>query len=920
MVHQSYSNNIHQKEVDVQAQQWVKAPYKYRYIQRVLAIMALTLALSLSATFMAGIYFALRYQPEQIYKDLVYRNMIRYTYQLLYQPVVKAPLPSLEQELSSAALQALQKLRRQETEKVQEETTDAQTSTGGEAFTSEVTKSEASGSENSTRVTEEVLEKGPSYVSPTGSFYPLYNEKEAQKKPEETYLLPGYEKYKGIEALRFFDKEKQAPLFQVEGIRTQVAKTYHMQPSSLAQQFSLPYPFVIFLYYTQGLQATLGTPYIDANAPFLVLSNDQNLATSLFDVETGSFFYQQWINQFNVVYNFDAEMLNIDSEYTGVNLEVSTQALLPEKLKVYFSPILQAYTKNAIEMQGRGVNMLVAMKVAGNAIEQIDPRPSISREELLKNPSLILQSGYNAISLAKVLNSFIPYLLLAFFLCIFLYLLVLLRLCSFAGYIANRHGEMPEHALRSQLFHFSPLDYLPLEVLTLLMLSPLYFILTGELGGVYKLFGFFFFLWCASFFLLSMIRRHRGGVLFKYTLGYFLIYLFKRLSVNWKWTLAYTALLILLYSLILQGMFFTLMVLIGILTFSSLVYTLDLQNLRNHLIYLLGRKSKLGRKKALPGPFLKSIYQDLDEIESMLNTSLMSQMKSEKFKTELITNVSHDLKTPLTSIVNYAGLLKKGDASKEEAKDYIDRIYQNSMRLQTLTEDLLEASKAASGVLPCEMMKLDLNEFLKQICGEFTDRFQQANLTLHYRVYDQNGKFSTEIFNDAHEAFSGQESVSKQDPEALRLLVQPFYVDADPNHLARIFENLLGNCLKYSIKGSRVFVNVKPLAEEEIVERKEAKVKKNRSVASQDGFTACGLKVEVINISNQEINMNTDQLIERFVQGDSSRKQEGSGLGLSIVKSLADMMHIHFSIRLEEDSFRVSLVFSASCLEEQEVM
>ena len=224
-------------------------------------------------------------------------------------------------------------------------------------------------------------------------------------------------------------------------------------------------------------------------------------------------------------------------------------------------------------------------------------------------------------------------------------------------------------------------------------------------------------------------------------------------------------------------------------------------------------------------------------------------MKSERFKTELITNVSHDLKTPLTSIVSYVDLLKKEPIESESAQEYIDVLDRQSQKLKKLTADLVDASKASSGALPVHSEKLDLGELLRQSAGEYTEKFAAAGIAPVLLV-----------------------------PEG------ETYVTADGRLLWRVLDNLLGNAVKYAQSGTRLYLEL----------------------VQDETETVLTLK----NISREPLNIPAEELMERFVRGDGSRHTDGSGLGLSIAKSLMELMGGKLALTLDGDLFKAALVFS----------
>ncbi|MBE6631330.1 MAG: HAMP domain-containing histidine kinase [Ruminococcaceae bacterium] len=239
---------------------------------------------------------------------------------------------------------------------------------------------------------------------------------------------------------------------------------------------------------------------------------------------------------------------------------------------------------------------------------------------------------------------------------------------------------------------------------------------------------------------------------------------------------------------------------------------------------------------------------ELNSIGGSLSHALSEKLKSERFKTELITNVSHDLKTPLTSIINYVDLIKKEEIDNETLKEYIEVLDRQSQKLKKLTEDLVEASKASTGNLAVNFEECELNELLTQMLAEYGEKFDEKTL-----------KVVTETVEG------------------------PVNVIADGRHLWRIFDNLMSNIIKYTMPGTRVYIDI----------------------SKKDG------NAEVIfrNISNYPLNKSGSELTERFVRGDGSRHSEGSGLGLSIAKSLAELQNGSLDASTDGDLFKVVLNF-----------
>lgn len=238
----------------------------------------------------------------------------------------------------------------------------------------------------------------------------------------------------------------------------------------------------------------------------------------------------------------------------------------------------------------------------------------------------------------------------------------------------------------------------------------------------------------------------------------------------------------------------------------------------------------------------------LNDLGSAINSAVEERMKSERMKAALITNVSHDLKTPLTSIINYVDLLKKEEISNETAREYLEVLDRKSQRLKKLTEDLVEASKASTGALAVTRERLGVTKLVSQALGEYSEKLAAAGLTT-----------------------------------VVKLPEEEVFVRADGRHIWRILDNLMGNCVKYALPGTRVYLDV----------------------TTWDGHVTLSLK----NISATQLNIPPEQLMERFVRGDESRTTEGSGLGLSIARSLTELQDGAFRVEVDGDLFKAVVSF-----------
>lgn len=487
------------------------------------------------------------------------------------------------------------------------------------------------------------------------------------------------------------------------------------------------------------------------------------------------------------------------------------------------------------------------------------------------------------------------------------FLLLLLYLIACAGY----HGQEKSPSLRG-------IERIPYDLLLPVMITGiscifmevhqilsysyyLEYILIGSIGWLAALTG--------SFLLLLMITaaQLRTGTLFSGMLlargGRLLFYFVRRIPDVWKATAIWGGILFFIYWFVflmynetrwyyegygsgLFGIFWVLIMLT--LFFGGLWVILQMDAIRKKARMLAEGKltekvqsnpshssnqeffpeSPTAKKKNLSEirrsekriscpllPAFQSCLQDLDRISDGMNIAVEEKMKSERFQTELITNVSHDIKTPLTSIINYLDFLsqeeKKENRNPQVVREYMEVLDRQSVRLKKLIEDLIEASKASTGSLNIEKEPCELGIFLQQIAGEYEERLEKAQLTLN-----------------------------------LALPEERIYVEADGRYLWRVVDNLLQNACKYAMTCTRVYLQLQETAGQAIITMK--------------------------NISASELNIPAEELMERFVRGDRSRHSEGSGLGLSIAKSLTELQGGKFAIEIDGDLFKTTIAFPVS--------
>lgn len=243
---------------------------------------------------------------------------------------------------------------------------------------------------------------------------------------------------------------------------------------------------------------------------------------------------------------------------------------------------------------------------------------------------------------------------------------------------------------------------------------------------------------------------------------------------------------------------------------------------------------------------LDKLATDINQIALSSNTAVQNEIKVQRMKTDLISNVSHDLKTPLTSMISYLDILQKEGLDSPNAQEYLDIVQEKTEKLKTLTEDLFEAAKASSGNIPCELATIDLNDMLDQELAEMDAVLTERKLDIIKTVKAEDTK-----------------------------------VQADGKLLSRVLENLLGNIGKYALDNSRVYIDISNCSNQ--------------------------LQLDIKNISRDQLNISPDELMERFTRGDDSRNTEGSGLGLAIAKDLTRVMGGYFELTIDGDMFKATV-------------
>lgn len=456
-------------------------------------------------------------------------------------------------------------------------------------------------------------------------------------------------------------------------------------------------------------------------------------------------------------------------------------------------------------------------------------------------------------------------------------------------------------------FNLLIIDKIPLEVvlafslllffLAILLIESFIYLITS-FGQLYYSYGYFYsgitsfneirmmFLLIASGFsfiyfgllasLLSLSRKIKAGVLIKNSIIYILfsslVKLIKNIFLSLKETpkliIAYFGLIfvnmlsfILIFAL---GSILSILVLLLILALDiSVINRLSKYKKEQAIILNTAKDIGMGNKIAKINTegfyneniiLSNSINNMYDGIQNAVNKSL----KSERMRTDLITNVSHDIKTPLTSIINYSDLLMKENFEDTKIKEYVEIINRKSKQLKTMTEDIVDASKASSGALKIENEIINLDELMNQLTAEYEEKFKSSNLEL---VYD----------NLSHNQ----------------------YVLSDGRYLYRVLANLFDNALKYSLENTRVYLSLSN--------------ENNKSI------------IEIKNLSKEQLNISSDDLYQRFVRGDTSRTTSGSGLGLSIAKDLMKLLNGNLDIIIDGDYFKSKVILNTYIKKEENI-
>lgn len=354
---------------------------------------------------------------------------------------------------------------------------------------------------------------------------------------------------------------------------------------------------------------------------------------------------------------------------------------------------------------------------------------------------------------------------------------------------------------------------------------------------------------------LSLVRRLKAGTMWKNSVLHMIVQFVHQVSINigsvWKVVIIFGGLFLIHGAAQISGhsVLFVILLPIDIVAFVYLVYqTIGKKKIKQGISQIAhGEIDYKIDTTGLSGE-QKEVAELVNVIGTGLNKAVEKSVKNERLKTDLITNVSHDIKTPLTSIINYVELLKQENFEDPKIRRYIEVLEQKSQRLKTLTEDVVEASKVSSGNISLDMMNLNLVEMIQQTSGEFQEKFAARNLE-----------------------------------EVLNLPEEEAMICVDGRRTWRVLENIYNNAAKYAMEGSRIYADLTVLEDQVLFALK--------------------------NVSAYPLNISADELTERFIRGDISRSTEGSGLGLSIAKTLTEMQKGQFELYLDGDLFKVTIRF-----------
>jgi signal transduction histidine kinase len=402
-----------------------------------------------------------------------------------------------------------------------------------------------------------------------------------------------------------------------------------------------------------------------------------------------------------------------------------------------------------------------------------------------------------------------------------------------------------------------------ISVIPFIFLSD-YFYSTGNdyVGGISIIITVALFIYViACVCMITFIRRLKAKSFWKTTIIGKIFYWFKDVLLkNISYSIGTTAKVILVFlligfitfliMLIFRGALSVILIiaLYGYIMYRTIIFFKECSKIEKKIEEVRDGNNQLPLDVNEFSSEFQNVATSINNISEGIETAVQERMKSERLKAELITNVSHDIKTPLTSIINYSDLLKNEKIDNEKANEYIEIIYSKSQRLKRLTEDLIEASKIQTGNVSLKKEKINVVELIRQAVGEFEDKFSKKGL-------------NTIIDCKQNEIF----------------------IFADSRYMYRIIENLFSNISKYALENSRVYIDI--------------------DIYGDD------VNIAIKNISKDKLNISADELMQRFVRGESSRTTEGSGLGISIAQNLTTLQDGKFDLVLDGDLFKVRMSF-----------
>lgn len=553
------------------------------------------------------------------------------------------------------------------------------------------------------------------------------------------------------------------------------------------------------------------------------------------------------------------DIRSIDAtEVTQINSSSLPEEAFPEVIESYLD---MNYTLNVLEGSNAGADYWVVSYVDENILNN-----GYAAHSLFYIAKDIFNGQDNLIPVMNAILEHLYRIRILIFVIIFVSFLIGIGSFGFLLYAAG-HRKDKEGIVLTIIdripFDIFSIVFLGIEFVACALLASIYYSTAFDIIVCLTIAIFLCMGWTLLLYLLSMAVRVKTKTLLKNTICYKvmaklakgILFIWHHLAVLWKTILVMCVVTFLEMILFLfiasdvwdDGPFLFLLLLGKVVVYGVILYVVVMMN----KLHIASRKLAEGDLQYHVDTAhmiweFKQHGENLNSIGIGMTHAVEERMKSERMKTELITNVSHDIKTPLTSIINYVDLLKKEELKNEKAEEYLSVLERQSSRLKKLIEDLVEASKASSGCLAVHMEQIDIGVMMMQIAGEFEDKLNKSSLEL---------------------------VMTKPETAVL--------VEADGRHLWRVMENLMNNICKYSQPHSRVYLN---LEEDEIQ-----------------------IRMIIRNISNYQLNISSDELMERFVRGDQSRNTEGHGLGLSIARSLMELMNGKLNVVIDGDLFKVIL-------------